>query len=147
MLASQVTSAAADENQMRVQNDSGDHKRVQNALRDFCAANDVSHDASLRLCLLLEEMFINVATYAYPEGTCGWVDVTFGCREQHVIITIEDEGAPFDPVARQLPDLTVGVDEREIGGLGIVLIRELADKVDYRYANGRNRLQVAYKLT
>ena len=132
---------------MRVQNDTGDHQRVQNALRDFCAANDVGHDASLRLRLLLEEMFINVATYAYPEGTCGWIDVTFERRDQHVMITVEDEGAPFDPVARQLPDLTVGIDEREIGGLGIVLIRELADEVDYCYANGRNRLQVAYKLT
>ena len=127
---------------LRLRNDRDEHQRLQGALRRFCAENGIGDDCAHQLRLLLEEMFINAATHAYSEGVSGWIDVTFGCRDSTVSIVIEDEGTPFNPLERPAPDLSVEFDEREIGGHGLLLIRSLADDVDYAYCGKRNQLRV-----
>jgi len=93
-----------------------------------------------RLELALEEALVNVASYAYPQGT-GSVEVRFECRnESDFVVEIIDQGAPFDILARTDPDTTQDIDERKIGGLGILLIKEVLDHVDYRREAGKNIL-------
>lgn len=90
--------------------------------------------------LALEEALVNIFNYAYPEGG-GLVEVRFGPRnEKKFVVEIVDEGMPFDPLSCSDPDVTQGVEEREIGGLGILLIKEMADHVEYRRENTMNVL-------
>lgn len=94
-----------------------------------------------QLRLATEEILVNVISYAYP-GRDGEVTVstdrTSGREGLHVEII--DEGIPFDPLSKPAPDLTVPIKERQIGGLGIYLLREMMSEVSYRRENGKNIL-------
>ena len=107
------------------------------------AAEELDFDMKLqnKLRLAAEEVLVNVISYAYPDRN-GEVTVsteqTAGRKGLHV--EVSDAGIPFDPLAKPKPDLNVSVDERQIGGLGIFLVKELMDEVSYRRDNGRNIL-------
>lgn len=132
---------------MRLRNDRGEHGRLQGALREFCATHGVPKDCAQQLRLMLEEMFTNAAKYAYAEGVPGWVDVTFDCRNGELSILVEDQGMPFNPLECPTTDLSIDFDRREIGGHGLLLIRTLADEIDYDYHEQRNRLRVKYMIS
>jgi len=127
---------------VRLRNSRGEHKRLQSELATFCATRGIGEDCARQLRLLLEEMFINAATHAYGEGVSGWIDVTLECRDESVFIVMEDKGVPFNPLEASTPDLSVDLGEREIGGHGLLLMRTLADDMDYDYRDRRNRLRV-----
>ncbi|MDR1663856.1 MAG: ATP-binding protein [Clostridiales bacterium] len=94
--------------------------------------------------LICEEILVNIVSYAYPEMETGeltinWYDDT---ENQRLTIVFEDSGAPFNPLLKESPDLSVPMAERKIGGLGIMMVRELSDAVRYAYENGKNILTV-----
>lgn len=88
-----------------------------------------------------EEIFINIACYAYAPGT-GYVTISavISGDPAAVTITFADRGAAYNPLARTDPDITLPAGEREIGGLGIFLTKQLMDEVSYEYRNGENIL-------
>jgi len=94
--------------------------------------------------LVLEEVFVNIIKYAYPGKEPG--DVTITCSEDDgsLVLDVADAGVPFDLLAAADPDITAGVDERPVGGLGIYLIKKLADDVQYRRDGTWNRLTLAF---
>jgi len=90
--------------------------------------------------LALEEALVNIFSHAFPEGD-GEVTVTCMADENsRFVIRIEDDGPPFDLLAREAPDVTASLDERTPGGLGIHLIRQVMDTVTYARQHGRNVL-------
>jgi anti-sigma regulatory factor (Ser/Thr protein kinase) len=92
--------------------------------------------------LALEEVLVNVCQYAYPEDT-GDVEVTCNVdAQQHFIINIIDQGIAFDPLALEAPDLTADVNSRQVGGLGVFLVRRLMDDVSYRRENDQNIMKL-----
>jgi serine/threonine-protein kinase RsbW len=94
------------------------------------------------LDLLIEEAVMNVFRYAYPDGT-GHVMLTYSVPAPGTLsVEIADQGIEFDPLAATPPDLTLSLDQRSIGGLGIFLLRTLATTVTYRREAGWNRLTV-----
>ena len=101
----------------------------------------------MAVCVAIEEVFVNVAHYAYGEGEG---DVDFGIcydEENHAFIfRMADQGVPFDPLATPEPDITLSAEEREIGGLGIFITRKTMDQVTYTYENGKNILIMMKKL-
>jgi sigma-B regulation protein RsbU (phosphoserine phosphatase) len=96
--------------------------------------------------LALEEAVTNVIEYAYPNGTDGTVDVEAYLGPKILSFTISDSGMPFDPTARAEVDITAGVEERPIGGLGIHLIRRIMDSVKYKRKNDMNILTITKNL-
>lgn len=96
----------------------------------------------MQLALVVEEAVINICNYAY-EVPPGDVTVRVCSTEQRFVMEFEDRGIPFDPLTAADPDLKLGLDEREAGGLGIFLIRRMTDEVHYRRVSGRNILSVA----
>jgi len=95
--------------------------------------------------IAVEEALVNIFTYAYPEKTGKAI---VACRKEHnrqFVIEIIDEGEPFDFDSIETPDVKADIDDRQIGGLGILLIKELMDSVDYRREPGRNILQLTVK--
>lgn len=87
----------------------------------------------------VEEIFVNVAHYAYKPVTgmirivCNRID-----NDAAIEISFEDSGRPFDPLAKEDPDVTLSVEERPIGGLGIYMVKKSMDNVKYEYRDGKN---------
>lgn len=96
----------------------------------------------------MEEAVVNVIEYAYPSDIEGNVDVEMEADEDTIRFIISDSGAEFDPTKVSKTDTTLSVDERPIGGLGILLVRNLMDNINYECANGKNilRLEKKYKF-
>ena len=86
----------------------------------------------------LEEIFVNVAKYAYDDT--GFVEVTLSNDKSSVKFVFRDSGKPFNPLAKQDPNITASSDEREIGGLGIYMVKQIMDEVTYDYINNQNVL-------
>ena len=91
--------------------------------------------------LAVEEIFVNIAHYAYHPGQ-GPVSITCEVKGEPLCATVTfcDEGSPYDPLGRTDPDLTLDAEERQIGGLGILMVKKLMDEVIYEYRDGKNCL-------
>ena len=95
--------------------------------------------------LAVEEAVVNVMEYAYPEGQEGNVTVAIQSNGEKLKITITDSGIPFDPTEQKMADTTLDVEDRPIGGLGLLMVRELMDSVNYERDNGHNVLTLRKK--
>ena len=101
---------------------------------------------ALNLNLALEEAVTNVIMYAYPEGSDGLVDIEAIIRKDSLEFIISDNGIAFDPTAVPEADVTLGAEERRIGGLGIFLVRKIMDSVGYERKDGKNILSMTKKI-
>ena len=109
---------------------------------------DCSMKVQMQIDLAIEEVYVNVAQYAYQhlppeERRKGMVSI---CVEdlddpKRVEVTFADEGIPFDPLAKEDPDVTLNADSRPIGGLGIFMVKKSMDSVEYEYKYGKNILK------
>ena len=111
-------------------------------LDHFCARTSLARTPSLRLNLILEELFTNTVNHGHG-GDCDfliWISLT--AHESDVVITYLDQGRAFNPLAMSKALLDVPLDERIIGGLGVHLTTELTTASHYAYVYGRNRLRL-----
>ena len=92
--------------------------------------------------LAVEEAVTNVIDYAYPNGTEGYIDITIEADESRIRFILSDSGAEFDPTGVSKADTTLTVDERPIGGLGVFLVRNLMDSINYERVDGKNVLRM-----
>jgi sigma-B regulation protein RsbU (phosphoserine phosphatase) len=113
---------------------------------EFAAANELPEGVNRRVKLALDDLLNNVATYAYVESGDNHIDVSMELWSTRVVITISDGGVPFDPFSMSAPDVQASLDERNIGGLGIHLVRTVMDEVDYIRRAGRNVVTVTKRL-
>ncbi|MCR4825141.1 MAG: ATP-binding protein [Bacteroidales bacterium] len=95
---------------------------------------------AMSLNLALEEAVTNVMMYAYPAGTVGAVTLDVDAEKDRVVFVLSDSGVPFDPTAVPPADISLGVEDRPIGGLGIFLVRQIMDSVVYARQGDRNVL-------
>lgn len=98
---------------------------------------DCSMKASMQIVVCVEEMFVNVAHYAYS-GEAGTVSLSIDETEGVVTITLIDEGVAFDPLAKEDPDISLSADDRTIGGLGIFMVKKSMDVVSYERKDNKN---------
>ena len=114
------------------------------------AVADVAHldvGLTMSLNLALEEAVSNVIMYAYPKGSDGLVDIEAIIRKGELEFIISDNGTPFDPTAAPEADVSLDVEDRPIGGLGIFLVKNIMDMVKYsRSDDGKNILSMTKKL-
>lgn len=103
-----------------------------------------THARKLRLAV--EEAVVNVINYAYPVGTEGTVEVRLMSNAQRIKMMIIDSGVAFDPTSKEKVDTTLLAEERQIGGLGILLVRELMDSINYEREDGKNILTLIKNL-
>jgi phosphoserine phosphatase RsbU/P len=98
------------------------------------------------LTLALEEAVSNVIRHGYGDRPDGLISVTFRATGESIVVTVEDAAVGFDPLKHPEPDLTVPVEARPAGGMGVYLIKRLMDEVDYRVYDGRNVLTLTKRL-
>lgn len=108
---------------------------------------DCPMKVSMAIGVAIEEVFVNVAHYAYGEneGTVA-LDISFDENECAITFRMADAGIPFDPLKKPDPDITLSAEEREIGGLGIFITKKTMDSVTYDYKDGENILTMVKKL-
>ena len=104
--------------------------------------------AEAQIDIALDEIYTNVVKYAYGEEI-GEVTVRldFSDDVSEVRMTVSDAGIPYDPLQKEDPDVSLEADERQIGGLGIYLVKQLMDEVSYEYRGGMNILRIRKILT
>ncbi len=95
----------------------------------------------LTLQLACEEIVVNITSYAYPEGSDGYLDVIIQ-KTDRIVIRFEDGGVPFNPLEHKSPDITLPWKQRPIGGLGIFLLRRKMDDINYEYIDNKNILTI-----
>ena len=97
----------------------------------------------IQIDVAVEEIFVNVASYAYAPNT-GSVTVQMELQEhpRTVVITVIDSGIPYNPLAKEDPDVTLSAEERAIGGLGIYMVKKSMDKMEYEYTDQKNVLKM-----
>lgn len=114
---------------------------VKEALQEL----EVETTLTRKLQLAVEEAVVNVMNYAYPSGTVGTIQVAVASNGSALKFTITDSGKAFDPTETARADTSLSAEDRPIGGLGILLVRELMDSVNYERENGRNVLTLRKK--
>lgn len=99
--------------------------------------------AQMQIDIAIDELFSNIAYYAYnPDVGPATVRVEVLDDPMAVVITFIDHGIPYDPLAKDDPNINLSIDEREIGGLGIYMVKKSMDSVTYEYRDGQNILTI-----
>jgi anti-sigma regulatory factor (Ser/Thr protein kinase) len=127
-------------------NDIDELSRLEPFLENFFDQNSLDTTLLPRVNLAMEEALANVIMYAYPKGEKGEVTLTANIDDNAICMEIRDKGMPFNPLQQQEADLDVSLEERQIGGLGIHLIKEIMDKKEYSYEEGKNVLRMQLYL-
>ena len=121
-------------------NDVQEVPRLNVFVDEVCKDMGCDMETTMRMNLAIEEAVVNVIDYAYPSGTVGSIDIKVTIYDNHMEFVISDSGTPFDPTKKEDVDISLPVEERRIGGLGIHLVRQLMDKINYERKDGRNIL-------
>lgn len=143
MLAIHYTPAMAT---LTMNNDINELDRLEPFLNAFFEQNKINLSLLSKFDLALEEALANVIMYAYPEGEQGEVEISIEMKDGHIHTCIRDAGVPFNPLQQPETELSDSVEERPIGGLGIYLIKEIMDKVEYQRKDGNNVLTMTMNI-
>ena len=101
----------------------------------------------IQVDIAVEEIFVNIAHYAYnPEVGKATIRVEISEKPLTISLTFMDSGKPYDPLSRKDPDVSLSAEERQIGGLGIYMVKKSMDEIQYSYRNGTNMLTFKKKL-
>ena len=101
----------------------------------------LSRQFILKLQLVAEEAVANVCSYAFPDGE-GTFEIRVESNSEYLTVTISDKGKPFNPIALTQPDISLGIEERPVGGLGVFLMRKFVDEITYERVNNKNMLRM-----
>jgi serine/threonine-protein kinase RsbW len=113
----------------------------------WLAAYEPSPKAMYLVPLAIEELVTNCIHYGYDDAGAHTILITLSVADGTLTMTVEDDGHEFDPLARETPDLMAPAEDRPIGGLGIHLLRSLADGMAYERRDGINRLTLTKRLS
>ena len=120
---------------------------VTDFVNEQLEALDCPMKAQMQIDIAIDELFGNIAHYAYnPEVGSATVRVEVTEDPLAVIITFIDKGVPYDPLAKADPDTTLSAEERDIGGLGIYMVKKSMDEIAYEYKDGQNILTIKKSL-
>jgi anti-sigma regulatory factor (Ser/Thr protein kinase) len=111
-----------------------------------CEEAGFDMSTTMSLTLAIEEAVVNVMSYAYPEGTEGTVDIEVKANGQCAYFIISDSGTPFDPTTKEDVDTSLSAEERPIGGLGIFLVKQIMDNIQYERKDGKNILTLCKSI-
>ncbi len=132
----------------RLLNNTDEMARLDRAVDAFGQGEQWSEQMSYHIKLALEEVVMNVISYAYDDDADHEFEVRLCSNSERVVIDVIDDGRPFDPLNEAAtPDVEATLDARNIGGLGVFFVKTLMDDVEYRRENDRNRLTLTKRRT
>jgi sigma-B regulation protein RsbU (phosphoserine phosphatase) len=126
--------------QLVIQSDVHQVPQLNAFVKQVMARLGIEASLAKKLQLAVEEAVVNVMEYAYPTGASGEISLQVSSEGQSLKFVIKDQGGAFDPTMKELPDTTLSVEDRPIGGLGILFVREMMDSINYERTGGMNVL-------
>jgi len=120
--------------------------RVTGFMEEICDELQLDMHVAMKLQLAMEEMVTNVIFYAYPQGTDADIVLTAESDGAELTFVLSDSGKPFDPTAQDTPDLDVDPMDREQGGMGILIVKNIMNEVSYQRLGNTNQLTMKKKL-
>ncbi len=131
-------------------------EKVMEFVEGELEAQDWNMGSIMQITLAVEEIFVNIAHYAYgkldgkgipiPDTGTGPVELDLEVDGNHVCLAFKDKGVPYNPLEREDPDITLPAEERDIGGLGIFMVKKTMDEVSYKYKDGKNILTLMKRI-
>lgn len=121
-------------------NDVNDVPKMSEWIETLAEEVGLPMDKTFQLNLALEEAVVNVMNYAYPGQQGMPIHIEAHSEPSRLTFVIDDTGVPYDPTQNETPDITLSAEERPIGGLGVMLVKQLMNEVTYEYRDGHNRL-------
>ena len=118
---------------------------VMERLDIFARANALSSTTHHHVQLIVEELVLNAIRYGGLPETAH-IDLAIRTESNDLLIDIRDRGRPFDPTQHKTPDVTLSIEDRPIGGLGVYLSQVLADEIHYCHENGENRISLRKRI-
>jgi anti-sigma regulatory factor (Ser/Thr protein kinase) len=131
---------------IKIRNNIEEIGKMCDQINEFCSANDISEEKYHDIILILDEVATNVISYAYPEGSEYDFTLDINKDGDRIAIKLIDNGIPFDPLRKEDPDVDSSIEEREIGGLGIFIVKQLAEVVEYSRIDDKNQLNITVSL-
>ena len=128
-------------------NDMHEISRLSEFLKTATTRMQLDSSLASQLRLAVEEAVVNVIDYAYPADTHGDIRITILSDKHQIKVVIADHGVPFDPTEKEKADTSLSAEERPIGGLGLLLVRELMDTINYERIQGQNTLTLIKNIS
>ena len=120
--------------------------RVAEFMEGVCDELQLDMHVAMKLQLAMEEMVTNVIFYAYPEGTTADISLTAESDDKELTFILSDTGKPFDPTAKEDADTEINPMDREQGGMGILIVKNIMNEVSYQRLGNTNQLTMKKKL-
>jgi len=127
-------------------NDLKDIETVMAAFEDFAEQHDIPSAVTMRFNVVFDELLNNIVSYGFVDGSDQEIDIKIELLGSRLAVIIVDDGIPFNPLSKETPDISVSIEDREIGGLGIHIVRNLVDEVSYQRRIDKNILTMVKRL-
>lgn len=121
-------------------------ERINGQLDGFAEKHNIPSDIVQKFKIAIDDLVTNIISHGLKDGDDQSIGVRFKGSEEQMVVEIIDEGMPFDIFETAKPDTTLSIEDREIGGLGILLVNELMDEVAYKRRNNTNVVRLIMNL-
>ncbi len=129
-----------------LRNDTAELPAVTAALSSFCQQHGINEGAVFDVTLALEEIFTNIVRHGYEDKEQHEIEVVIRKQGDWLTLRVADDGRAFDPSKAAQPDIELPVEQRQIGGLGIHLVKSVTDALEYHRVDGKNIVTVKKKI-
>jgi anti-sigma regulatory factor (Ser/Thr protein kinase) len=129
-----------------LKNDLAELRNLEHHLANLGGLANLSDNSILRINVCLDELFTNIVSYGFEDELEHVIKFSVRVEDKMLIIEIEDDGTPFNPLKKIDPDFPANVESAKIGGLGILIIRKLIDSIGYVRKQGKNKLTMHKKI-
>ena len=126
--------------ELKLKNQMQELERVNLFVEEICEELGLDIELQMNLNLVIEEMVVNVISYAYPEGTEADIELVAETKGKELTFVLTDRGKEFDPTMRESADMDVNPAERDLGGMGIFIVKNIMNEVSYQRLEGKNLL-------
>ncbi|MCS5646493.1 MAG: ATP-binding protein [Candidatus Marinimicrobia bacterium] len=131
---------------VRITNQRDQVDTVRKFFDDYSKENKLTEKTVHDIQMALDELLTNIVNYGYEDSDEHKIDVRFGINDDAVRVEIIDDSKPYNILEQENPDISLSVEDKPIGGLGIFLIKKLMSNVDYYTKEGKNHLVMTKEL-
>ena len=132
--------------EIKIRNQIGELERVARFIEEIGEEQGLDMELQMNLNLVMEEMVSNIIFYAYPEGSDATIDIVAECDGKELTFVLSDQGRAFDPTMKKDADINVNPAERDLGGMGIYIVKNIMNDLSYQRLQGKNLLTMTKKI-
>ena len=132
--------------ELKLKNQIGELEKVNKFIEEIGDGLGLGMELRMNLNLVMEEMVSNVIFYAYPKGVEAEIELVAECDGKELSFVLSDSGKEFDPTLKEDLNLDINPSEREIGGMGIYIVKNIMNKVSYKRLEGKNLLTMKKEI-